>query len=375
MTYLVPNETIALIEARAPQARKDRKLSVEVVDALKACGFFKMFLPKRWGGLEARPQEFFREQIRIAEADMSHAWAGGIVAIHAFQIAIMDERAQAAVYQDDPNTLVSSSYNPVSAKAEQVDGGCMVSGRWGWSSGSEHCSWALLGGIVPGEGYRTFLIPRTQYAIEDTWDVMGLQATGSHDIVIDTPIFVPDYMSHKRDDGFHCRHEQSNALYDLSWAQGFVRVVNTPAIGALRKALRLFIESRSGGFSTTTDMTKFAADVEIQERVAKVKNIISELESVLFGNFDKMEAAQWQPTLDERIFYRYQASLVIPKCIEGIDLLFDSAGGRSVFNGSAMMNLWHDIHIARCHVANNPTPFARNLGSTQLGTENTDVFI
>lgn len=90
------------------------------------------------------------------------------------------------------------------------------------------------------------MIPRTQYAIEDTWDVMGLQATGSHDIVIDTPIFVPDYMSHKRDDGFHCRHEQSNALYDLSWAQGFVRVVNTPAIGALRKALRLFIESRSG---------------------------------------------------------------------------------------------------------------------------------
>ena len=133
MTYLVPNETIALIEARAPQARKDRKLSVEVVDALKACGFFKMFLPKRWGGLEARQQEFFREQIRIAEADMSHAWAGGIIAIHAFQIAIMDERAQAAVYQDDPNTLVSSSYNPVGSKVEQVDGGCMVSGRWGWS--------------------------------------------------------------------------------------------------------------------------------------------------------------------------------------------------------------------------------------------------
>lgn len=87
---------------------------------------------------------------------MSHAWAGGIIAIHAFQIAIMDERAQAAVYQDDPNTLVSSSYNPVGAKVVQVDGGCMVSGRWGWSSGSEHCSWALLGGIVPGEGYRTF---------------------------------------------------------------------------------------------------------------------------------------------------------------------------------------------------------------------------
>lgn len=59
-------------------------------------------------------------------------------------------------------------------------------------------------------------------------------------------------------------------------------------------------------------MTKFAADVEIQERVAKVKNIISELESVLFGNFDKMEAAQWKPTLDERIFIATRQALSFP---------------------------------------------------------------
>jgi len=375
MTYLVPDSTIALIEARADEARENRVMSHEVIEELKKCGFFKMFLPKQWGGLEARPQEFFREQIRIAEADMSHAWASGIIAIHAYQIAMMDYEAQKTVYGEDPNTLVSSSYNPVGAKVEKVDGGCMVSGRWGWSSGSEYCTWALLGGIVAGEGYRTFLIPRTQYRIEDTWDVMGLNATGSNDIIIDEPIFVPDHMSHKRDDGFNCRHNQDSALYDLSWAQGFVRVVNTPAIGALKTALKVFIESRSGGFATTTDMTKFSADVEIQERIAKVKNIISELESVLFGNFDKMEAADWKPSLDDRIFYRYQASLVIPKCIEGIDILFDAAGGRSVFNGHKMMHLWHDIHIARCHVANNPTPFARNLGATQLGMENTDVFI
>jgi 3-hydroxy-9,10-secoandrosta-1,3,5(10)-triene-9,17-dione monooxygenase len=73
--------------------------------------------------------------------------------------------------------------------------------------------------------------------------------------------------------------------------------------------------------------------------------------------------------------YRYQASLVIEKCIAGVDLLFDAAGGRSVFNNHPLQQLWHDIHIARCHVANNPTPFARGLGRTQLGVENMDMFI
>lgn len=362
-----------LIASHAAQHRKDRKLSVEVIDALKESGFFKMMLPKAYGGLEARPQDFFADQIRIGEADMSTAWAGGIIAVHAFQIAMMDKQAQDDVYKDEPNTLVSSSYNPVGAKAESCEGGFMVSGRWGWSSGSDHCSWALLGGVIPGDGYRTFLIPRQDYTIEDTWNVMGLQGTGSNDIVIDQPVFVPAYRTHKQMDGFNCVNDQENPMYNLPWAQTFIRVVNTPAIGALKSALKLFIETRTG--NNTTDITKLAGDVETQERIAKVQYIINELEMILLGNFDKMEAADWQPTIDERVLYRYQAGKVIEKAIEAVDILFDAAGGRSVFNGHPLQELWHDIHIARCHVANNPTPFARNLGSVAMGVDNGDVFI
>ncbi len=370
---LVTDQIIALIESKSDEQRANRQMSVEVVEALKECGFYKMMLPKKWGGLEMKPQEFFAEQIRIAEADMSTAWASGIIGVHAFQIALMSEEAQQEVYGDGPNALVSSSYNPVGAKAESCEGGFMLSGRWGWSSGSEHCTWALLGGVIPGDGYRTFLIPRSQYIIEDTWNVMGLQGTGSNDVVIESPIFVPEHRTHKQMDGFNCVHDQENPMYDLSWAQTFVRVVNSAAIGALKKALRLFIETRTG--AATTDITKLAGDVETQERIARVMNTVGELEAVMFHNFNKMESADWKPTLEERIMYRYQASLVIEKAIEAIDTLFNVAGGRSVFNGHPLQNLWHDIHIARCHVANNPTAFARNLGSVALGMENKDVFV
>jgi len=261
----------------------------------------------------------------------------------------------------------------VGAKAEMCEGGFMLSGRWGWSSGSEHCTWALLGGVIPGDGYRTFLVPRTQYIIEDTWNVMGLQGTGSNDVVIAEPIFVPEHRTHRQMDGFNCIHNQESPMYDLSWAQTFVRVVNTAAIGALKKAVKVFVESRTG--PATTDMTKLANDVETQERLARVMNTIAELEAVMIHNFNKMEAADWKPSIEERILYRYQASLVIEKAIGAIDTLFDVAGGRSVFHGHPLQNLWHDIHIARCHVANNPTAFGRNLGSVTMGMENKDVFI
>ncbi len=248
---VVTEQILELIASKSDEQRQNRRMSAEVVSALKECGFYTMMLPKKWGGQEQRPQEFFKEQIRIAEADMSTAWASGIIAVHAFQIALMSEEAQREVYENDPNTLVSSSYNPVGAKAEMAEGGFMLSGRWGWSSGSEHCTWALLGGVIPGDGYRTFLVPRSQYDIEDTWNVMGLQGTGSNDVVIAEPIFVPEHRTHRQMDGFNCVNEQENPIYNLSWAQTFVRVVNSAAIGALKNALKIFVETRTA--SATSD--------------------------------------------------------------------------------------------------------------------------
>ena len=161
-----------LLRDNADRARSERRVPAENIAALQEAGFFLALQPARWGGYELDPQDFFRLQMAIAECCMSTAWASGIVAVHAFQIALMDARAQNDVWGDDIHTRVSSSYAPM-GKVEAVDGGFRFSGRWGWSSGCDHCSWALLGGILPDGSYRTFLVPRTDYRIEDTWYSMG----------------------------------------------------------------------------------------------------------------------------------------------------------------------------------------------------------
>jgi hypothetical protein len=151
---------LARLKELGPQARRDRQVTVEAMDLIKASGFMRALLPKRWGGLEATPQEFFAAQIAIAEQDMSTAWVAGVVAVHAYQLALMSEQAQDDVYSAGPNTLISSSYNPAGARVEACDGGFMLHGKWGWSSGSEHCSWVLLGAVIPGEGYRNLSVTR-----------------------------------------------------------------------------------------------------------------------------------------------------------------------------------------------------------------------
>lgn len=367
--------TSDLIAKHSAEGREARQVSTEVVEALKRCGYMRSVLPKKWGGLEVHPNDFFKASVKIAEQDMSTAWIAGIIAVHAYQLAIMSEQAAADVYSEGANTLISSSYNPVGGRVQVCEGGFMLSGRWGWSSGSAHCTWVLLGAIVPGEGYRTFLVPRCDYEIEDTWFVYGLQGTGSNDIVIDTPVFVPDHRTHKQMDGFNCLHQQENRLYSIPWAQMFIRVVTTPAIGAAKHAVDLFCGKAA---SSSTDPTKLRDDPDITRRVAQSLNDIDEVETIMYRNFDRMVelvmSGQDIPMID-RVRYRYQASLVIDRMGAAVDRLFEVAGGRSVFNGAEIQDIWRDIHIARAHVANNPTSFARNFGGMSLGAESADVFV
>lgn len=366
------------IRERAARTKAERCVPAESVNELQQAGFFLALQPQRYGGLELMPQHFFRAQMMLAEACMSTAWACGIIAVHAYQLALMDEQAQQDVWQSDIHTRVSSSYAPM-GKVEKVDGGFRFSGRWGWSSGCDHCSWVLLGGIIPNEGYRTFLIPREDYDIIDTWQVMGLQGTGSNDIVVNDA-FVPDYRTHKQMDGFlgtnPGRDVNPQIQYQFPWAQLFIRTVSTPAIGAAKTALALAIQAANG--KASNDPTKLAGDAATLERIAQAACTLDELEALLFRNFDVMQRQLEngeEISLPSRAKYRLQASQVIERCMEVVDSLFSSAGGQSVFLGSEIQQRFMDIHTARAHVANNPTPFLRNFGGLQLGLENSDVFI
>lgn len=366
---------LAAIKERGPANKELRRITDESIADLKASGFIRSMVPARWGGLEVTPQEFFSRQIEIAEYDMSTAWVGGIIAIHAFQLALMDEAAQQDVYGADPDTCVASSYNPTGGKTEIADEGVWLSGRWGWSSGCDHCDWVLLGAIIAKEGYRTFLVPRKDFKIEDTWYSMGLQGTGSNDIVIDEPVLIPHYRTHKQMDGFNCMNDQANIMYNLPWAQTFIRVVSSPAIGAAKHALKLFIGNAK---SSSTDPTKLMSDPDVLRRVVEAENLVDQAQAIMLRNFDvMMEQVMAGETISliDRVRYRYQASTVIDDMIKAVDLLFDVAGGRSVFTGAAIQDIWHDIHIARAHVANSPVTFTRNWGNMMFGGENTDFFI
>jgi 3-hydroxy-9,10-secoandrosta-1,3,5(10)-triene-9,17-dione monooxygenase len=126
------------LKQRAMQAEADCKVPDETIRDFQEAGFFRILQPRRWGGYELDPEVFYAVQMKLAEGCMSSAWVLGVVAVHNWQLALFDAQAQADVWGEDDSTLISSSYMP-RAEVTPVEGGYRISGRWGFSSGVDHC--------------------------------------------------------------------------------------------------------------------------------------------------------------------------------------------------------------------------------------------
>jgi 3-hydroxy-9,10-secoandrosta-1,3,5(10)-triene-9,17-dione monooxygenase len=373
------------LAARHSQADALRRLPDQTIADMQRAGFFRILQPQRWGGLELDPQTFFDVQIEIARACASTAWVLGVVGAHAWQLALFDERAQREVWAADSRTLISSSYAPTGS-VERVEGGYKLHGRWSFSSGSDHCQWVFLGGFAPpiAEGkppaMLTFLLPRSDYRIEDTWHTVGLRGTGSNDIVVEGA-FVPEYRTHKMMDGFRGTSPgnavNSAALYKLPFGQLFVRSVSTTSIGIAEAALESFLAAASKRVGAG-DGAKVAIDPQVQRVAAEAAIAVDHLKLVLQRNIASLQGFAErgeQAPVALRVRYRYESAHAADSCAKLVSTLFNACGGRAIFLGHPLQRAWLDANAARAHYANNPDKPARNLGAVELSQPNSDFFI
>ena len=376
---------VPVLKSRARRATAERRISDETIAEMKAAGFFRILQPERWGGYEMNPNVFFEVQKLLAEGCMSTGWVYGVVGGHPYELALFHDQAQIDVWGGDDSVLVSSSYQPV-GKVERADGGFYLSGRWGFSSGAEHCDWVLLGAMIPPaqEGaspdMRTFLVPRPDYVIEDAWHTFGLQGTGSQDIVVDRA-FVPDYRTHKAVDGFLCKNpgqaENEAPLFRLPWAQIFLRLVSTAALGGAKAAVKGALEIAANRISTNTGKAS-KADPLLLGAIARTHAQIDEMEVVLRRNMDDMlgHAGDGEDVpMAKRVLYRYQSASVVRRCAELVDDLLPLLGGRAIYLSSPVIQPWLDLNAARAHVANDPNNMAADVVGDLMGEAPAFMFL
>jgi len=378
-------EMVPVLAARAKQTEEMRRVPDETVAEMQEAGFFRVLQARQYGGYEMDPQVFYDICMTLAEGCMSTAWIYGVIGVHNWQMACFDPRASEDVWGKDTSVRIASTYMP-KGQVKPVEGGFRFSGRWGFSSGIDHCQWVLLGGLIfPADGkgppeYRTFLLPRSDFEVIDTWHVMGLKGTGSKDIVV-KDVFVPEYRTHKASDGFMGtnpgRDTFTSDLYKLPFGQIFVRAVSSAAIGGLQGALTTFLDFAKVRVGDMGNKTSEQAPAQLA--ASETALAIDEMKLVLNRNFDvlmgKIHAKQPLDDIQQRLHFRHQAAQVVDRCARHAYQLFSACGGRGIFTDFPLHRYMHDIFAARGHYANNPEQFGRNYGGVLLGKENTDFFL
>lgn len=375
---------IPALRARERAAIDAGQVPQETITAFEEAGFFRILQPARHGGYEMTPSVYCEVARTLAEGCMSSAWVYAVVAVHNWQMALFADQAAQEVWGRDRSVRISSSYMPV-GKVKPAPGGYRLSGRWGFSSGSAHCDWVILGAFVPpghADGKpepRNFLLPRADYEVLDNWDVMGLRATGSNDILV-RDAFVPEHRTLREIDMFHMKcpgHEHNpGILYRIPFAQIFNRTVSSTSLGALKRALDAFIETTREKRATYTG-ERLARDTSIQYAVAEVERTLDEQLLVLERDVNELleHAKNDTWTVERRAALGASTTGTVSRCVAAIDKLMEFSGAKALFKGNVIQQSFLDIHCARAHVANNPYPYGRNLAAVRFGFENESLDI
>jgi 3-hydroxy-9,10-secoandrosta-1,3,5(10)-triene-9,17-dione monooxygenase len=370
-------ELLPVFRDRAQDTEDARAVPEDSIKALEGTGFFRLLQPASFGGFESDPIDFYTAVRLIASACGSTGWVASVLGVHPWHLGLFPAAAQQEVWGADPATRISSSYAPT-GKAVMVEGGHQVSGRWSFSSGCDHASWVLLGQIVTDPDnrptdFRTFLLPISDYTIDDVWDTVGLRGTGSNDIVV-TDVFVPEHRSLSFIDVSKLvvpgQDLNPAPLYKLPYGSVFPYSITTPIIGMATGAYQAHVDYTRERVRVAYVGQKAAQDPFAQVRVAEAAAEIDDAWGALERNMtDLMECARAGRQIPTELRLRVRRDQVrgTGLSIRAVDKLFENSGGRALKVGTPIQRFWRDAHAGRVHAINDPERALSMFGGAQFG--------
>jgi indole-3-acetate monooxygenase len=358
--------TVAAARAMAPQIRaaaaeieEGRRLPVHIVQAMRRAGIFRMAMPHSWGGPELDPLTQIRVIEALAEADGSVGWCAMINSDSGYFSAFLDQAVAREMYADlDAATCSSLLF---AGRAQAVDGGYRVSGRWPFASGCHHSAW-FMGSctVVDGDVPRTrasgtpelrwCLIPTTEGEILDTWYTTGLRGSGSNDFSV-TDRFVPAERTCSFPD---VPQRRPGALYALPLM--FLYNASGVPLGIARGAINAFIELASRKPITIGNLTGHRMLLQdegfAQSALAHAEALVGSARSFVFETIEELWVTLLngeRPGFRQRSICRLALANAYEACTKAVAMLYKAHGGKSVYTTGPLDRYFRDIHTINQH--------------------------
>jgi 3-hydroxy-9,10-secoandrosta-1,3,5(10)-triene-9,17-dione monooxygenase len=363
-------DLVPVLKERAAKTEQLRQIPPESVQDLVASGLIRIGNPQRYGGHGLDLELAHEVAWELGRGCGSTAWCYSLWTVHNWWLGHFPEPAQDEFFATGPDTLFSSGLNPAGGKAEPVDGGFQVSGRWGFSSGCDAGTWAMVAapGAGPG-GLLWLLLPRADYEILDTWFASGMRGSGSKDLVV-KDAFVPRHRAlDPNRAGDHDRtgwelHRRPSYRVPLRSLTGWDLVA--PVIGMAQGAVDEFTARLLG----TSGPGRTADSVPLQLRLAEAAAEVDAARVLHRHDILEMldKAARGEPFTDaDRARYRRDKAFVAKLSVQAVNRLFEAGGARAVLASEPLQRFHRDAHAASHHAALGWDVAAEQYGRQALG--------
>ena len=347
------------IIAQRDAIETSRRLPEDLTRDLARAGFFRIFLPAAYGGLDLTPMDGVAVFEELAKADASVAWYVWNGNTH-WTVAQLSPEAAHAIH-DDRDVITANSTRP-SGQAHVVDGGFRLTGRWSLVSGCELATWMVLWSVIHEEGkprttpsggpeIRFMLLPASQCEIIDTWIVGGLRGTGSHDVAVHD-VFVPSAFS----SGFFDPHVLPEWRYRIPAFSRVVPGLGAMALGIARTAIETLKEI--AGAKTPIRTTQMLRDTpDAQARVSQAEALVRSARLFLFDSLSQLWTkllASGEVTMEARALTRLATSHAASSAMQAVDLMYVAGGGNSIYVSCPLERAFRDVHVMTQHIAVQP---------------------
>ncbi|HML09732.1 MAG TPA: acyl-CoA dehydrogenase family protein [Stellaceae bacterium] len=372
------------IRALAEETEKNRNVFPHIIDKIRDAELLRTCRPKEFGGFEHDGETALKIAMTISAACASTGWSVNGAVSNGRSLAHFPIEAQQEVWGgDQPDPFTCACFAPT-GKAEPVDGGYQLTGRWSFASGCDRSSWIYLGAFITPEGKTPplegafFLLPIGDVEIIDTWFVNGLAGTGSKDIAAHD-VFVPGHRVLMFSDARAgttpgARHYQ-NPLYKMPLLIHGASMLASTAVGAARGALDGYLEmttprkTRGALAGGQLPMVEFAT---IQLRYAEAASHVEAAELILLTDMramtQKLHDGQ-EITIADRIRCRRNQAYVTRLAVQAVEALNASTGGYGLLLSNPVQRAWRDANAVARHVSLNWDAVGTMYGQHAFGLE------
>jgi alkylation response protein AidB-like acyl-CoA dehydrogenase len=343
------------IRASADQIERDRQLPQALVDAMIETGIFKLSVPRAFGGAEADPMTLMDVIEEVSRADGSAGWCLMVPSQTGMFAALLPQTTAEEIFHDPRAYLAGVVVT--AGRAVVVDGGYRVTGRWKYASGCLHATW-LLGTCAVYEGehprlgadgqpeIRWVVFPVAECQIIDTWHVMGLRGTGSHDFAVEDT-FVPAERSCPRSiaglPGFVDPRYHTGPLYTFGISAvdpTFVAVGLGIARGALDAFVAMVAEP-GGGKGHLRENAMIHA--EIGKAEAQLRAARAWLYEAVEAGWESVTQTGELPT-EQRLLIRLASRHASVSAAQVVESVWYAAGAAAIFESNPLERRFRDVH-------------------------------